>query len=1264
MATPIGETADYFTQRNDTFPQNSSSPEVHLYGGRNGSDSELDENQRNPSMPTRLSSGRRLPQISSQSFDPRNQWHRVMEKLTLGDGGATTRHSSSFLDTVNSSRFSHPNRYTQRYSSMDGSIYDDNNAYEMTSAGGEDTYRHPEDDALPTLADLEKNRYAPSQPESESSYFTHPFRRRPDDTFLTTATEEKEDQTNRQERLPRRHSELSPSQQAHTSGSNPPARKNWTKAIDKLRLISNIQHLHTKPALESSKELNQIAPFFQPGFQAPFIALSRDEDGRKLPPIFLPLIQVNITDSEHVNYYGYNQHLFRVELQYGDIKWVIRKTIRDFVGLHFNLKWKSSLSDLPNFPNQIQNLVHAARTTMGMDEEERENEIKAALERRKALTKYLRELLDHSHVTVSYDICEFLELSSISIFPDMGWKGKEAYLRNRVNFVDTRVCHRFRRHTWTKEWVLIRDSYIAFCESISSTTPTDVVVFDKSLYAFIRDPGIFSGYHGHLSIENAFRRFNIKGSKRQIGELMESLKRVQQDSPWVKSHRFNSFAPVRSHAKVKWFIDGEDHFNAVAEAILAARSEIFISDWWLSPELYLRRPPAENEDFRIDRLLKRKAEEGVMIYITIYKEVEAALTINSAHTKQWLQSLHPNIVVQRHPDHRNIDNVVLFWSHHEKIVVVDSRLAFIGGLDLCYGRWDTHQHQLDDIPGPERPYTMFPGQDYSNPRVKDFANVAQYDMTLVNREIIPRMPWHDVTIGVVGPIARDIARHFIQRWNFLKASKGMHRPRMPFLMPKGEYVAARDESKFKGSCRVQLLRSSAEWSSGVEREHSIYNAYVECISQAKSFIYIENQFFISTTGDDKILRNRIAQAIVERIKRAHTEKQKFKIFIVIPLIPAFEGDLASSEAYSARSVMHFEYVSISRGGNSIIEKLNEAGINAYDYIGWYSLRTYSKITPERLRTNHIKKGASGSKMDSGVDFQHEHHSRSSPNSTNGSPSPANSASFAIEDEEREQFVSELIYIHDKIMIVDDRIVIVGSANINDRSMLGNRDSEVAMLIEDTEKVTAYMDGTEVKVSKFAHTLRMQLWKEHLGLLEFTDWSSLMVPETGLRRTRRSLADSTLRLRPPTFISRVSEEIIRDIESHQPDQVLDGVRLSDQQALEMDEALQAAAALDPLSDHCYYNIWRKTAESNTAIYRQLFRCVPDDTVHTFEQHRQFLASGVPHGHIADSKLSNHEIALSLSNIQGHLVAFPTEYLKSENMLGSAVREAVVPMVIFT
>lgn len=58
-------------------------------------------------------------------------------------------------------------------------------------------------------------------------------------------------------------------------------------------------------------------------------------------------------------------------------------------------------------------------------------------------------------------------------------------------------------------------------------------------------------------------------------------------------------------------------------------------DWWLSPELYLRRPCELYEDYRLDRVLKRRAEAGVKIYIVVYKEVGpfvTALTTPDAHS--------------------------------------------------------------------------------------------------------------------------------------------------------------------------------------------------------------------------------------------------------------------------------------------------------------------------------------------------------------------------------------------------------------------------------------------------------------------------------------------------------------------------------------------------------------------------------------------------------------------------------------------------------
>ena len=59
------------------------------------------------------------------------------------------------------------------------------------------------------------------------------------------------------------------------------------------------------------------------------------------------------------------------------------------------------------------------------------------------------------------------------------------------------------------------------------------------------------------------------------------------------------------------------------------------------------------------------------------------------------------------------------------------------------------------------------------------------------------------------------------------------------------------------------------------------------------------------------------------------------------------------------------------------------------------------------------------------------------------------------------------------MIVDDRIVIIGSANINERSMRGNRDSEVAAIIRDTKMVDSTMAGEAYRVGEFAQSLRIR-----------------------------------------------------------------------------------------------------------------------------------------------------------------------------------------------
>lgn len=79
--------------------------------------------------------------------------------------------------------------------------------------------------------------------------------------------------------------------------------------------------------------------------------------------------------------------------------------------------------------------------------------------------------------------------------------------------------------------------------------------------------------------------------------------------------------------------------------------------------------------------------------------------------------------------------------------MVDNHRACIGGLDLCFGRWDTHTHPLADVHPTDFSRTLFPGQDYNNARLLDFQKVDQYDITTLSILTSPRMPWHDVSSG-------------------------------------------------------------------------------------------------------------------------------------------------------------------------------------------------------------------------------------------------------------------------------------------------------------------------------------------------------------------------------------------------------------------------------------------------------------------------------------------------------------------------------------
>ena len=590
----------------------------------------------------------------------------------------------------------------------------------------------------------------------------------------------------------------------------------------------------------------------------------------------------------------------------------------------------------------------------------------------------------------------------------------------------------------------------------------------------------------------------------------------------AESHRFESFAPERDGNKIKWYVDGRDYFWAVSVALEKAKEVIYIEDWWLSPELFLRRPPYYNQEWRLDQVLKRRAEAGVKIYIIVYKEVAAAISCNSAHTKHALHDLcpkgtkgHGNITVMRHPDHNVFENagdMTFYWAHHEKFIVIDYALAFIGGLDLCFGRWDNRQHPLSDVHPAGVQNEVFPGQDFNNNRIMDFKTVEDWKSNELSKAEYGRMPWHDVAMGVIGDCVYDIAEHFCLRWNFVKRDKykrdsgydwlvmqgregenedliAVQRPKFPV----GEYVKhpmAPLETKpwaheHQGTVHAQVVRSSCDWSSGILTEHSIQNAYSETIRNAQHFVYIENQFFITATGEEQApIHNTIGRAIVDACVRAGKEGRKFRVIIVIPAIPGFAGDLREDAAMGTRAIMDYQYKSLCRGEHSICSQIEAQGVNSKDHIFVFNLRSYDRLnrTPamiqqeeksgvkyqevQRANAEEIMGGgapnstdANAHRQDNSGDEEKERNmdrKRRFENSREeaglGQKTSTQQDSIArtamlnggkvSEQEwegdietEKENFVQEELYIHGKLLIVDDRIAICGSSNINDRVSL-------------------------------------------------------------------------------------------------------------------------------------------------------------------------------------------------------------------------------------
>jgi len=691
----------------------------------------------------------------------------------------------------------------------------------------------------------------------------------------------------------------------------------------------------------------------------------------------------------------------------------------------------------------------------------------------------LEILLNSGDCFNSLDVCNFLSLG-MATYDGTSETYKEGrvlckrhesaetyFMKTHRRRVSLMCCKCEWRFQWQwffnggfeERWCVLGKDGLSLFSSIMHRDPTDALFFDTG-FSLFRDgeytllvccsSWVLELHFGERSMWRGVgdSKFQYERRQGQILSWSEAITACAQRSSCTKPQRFGSFAPVRHpvHTKMgrseafrislsRYIIGGSATFHKIAEAIVIAKSEIFIAGWWVSPHIELVRDgrslPGE-QDTKLSSLLRSAAKRGVRVYVVLWHDT--LLPNDSEWTSSELSG--SGIFVVRH---RSRFSINLLWSHHEKVVVIDQQLAFVGGLDLCLGRYDDCTHRLSDNPA-----NTWIAQDYSNPRSGDFEDVRNPKREMLDRGKQPRMPWQDVQCMLLGAPAHDLARHCIERFNHAKSKNAMYQSypaallrsnlevyndRMLPLLEEGEDPNWPPQYGAWQECSAQVIRSVGRWSAGTHNESSIHAAYCDLVQLAERFIYIENQFFSSGLDGDESVGNRVAEALLQRIVLAHKQKQTFHVMIVLPLLPALPEMLAKDPS-PLLYIMNFQYRTL----RSLRSGLVDAGISFDTYVSVCGLRTHGIL------------------KDVGV-------------------------------------VTEEVYVHSKVMIVDDRHLIVGSANINDRSLLGLRDSEVCVVIQDTMARQPGSEGQD-HTGGVASGLRKALMAQHLS------WTREQLEEAG------------------------------------------------------------------------------------------------------------------------------------------------------------------------
>ena len=267
--------------------------------------------------------------------------------------------------------------------------------------------------------------------------------------------------------------------------------------------------------------------------------------------------------------------------------------------------------------------------------------------------------------------------------------------------------------------------------------------------------------------------------------------------------------------RVSLLVDGAEYFHAFRETAKNARRSVLIIGWDIDGRFELERDrppdglPTRLRDF-LNSLVKRT--KGLHIHVLDWDYAMVFAT-----DREWLPLYQMEWTTHRRLHFRLDSRHPVGASHHQKIVVVDDRVAFVGGLDFALGRWDSSGHRPDD------------------PRRRDI------DST------IPQ-PYHDVQLMVSGAIAGAIAELARDRWRMATGQN--------LRVPE----SAVDNDPWPDDIAVDLVNSQVGIArtrpkyDGQEEVREVERLVTDAIAAARQSIYIENQYFTAHAVGDALAR--------------------------------------------------------------------------------------------------------------------------------------------------------------------------------------------------------------------------------------------------------------------------------------------------------------------------------------------------------------------------------------------------------------------------